>query len=249
MGRLVGKVAIVTGAARGIGAGIVERLVEDGAAVVLGDSRADLGAVTAARLGAVFQPCDVASEADVAGIVAAAVERFGQLDAFVQNAGIFPMHDVEDIPVEEWDRVLAVNLRGCFLAAKHALPIMKRRRYGRLVFTSSITGPRVVPPQHAHYAASKAGINGLIRAVALEAAPFRVTVNGIEPGNIMTEGMQTERSAEYIAAMQAAIPMGRLGTVRDVANAVLFLVSDEADYITGTTIVVDGGQILPEGRG
>lgn len=248
MGRLVGKVAIVTGAARGIGAGIVARLVEEGAAVVLGDARAELGAATAARLGAVFHACDVAQEADVAGIVSQTVERFGQLDAFVQNAGIFPMHDVEDIPVAEWDQVLAVNLRGCFLAAKHALPVMKRQRAGRLVFTSSITGPRVVPPQHAHYAASKAGINGLIRAVALEAAPFAVTVNGVEPGNIMTEGVQSERSPDYIAAMQAAVPLGRLGSVRDVANAVLFLVSDEAAYVTGTTIVVDGGQILPEGR-
>jgi 3-oxoacyl-[acyl-carrier protein] reductase len=249
MGRLDGKVAIVTGAARGIGAGIVERLREEGAEVVLGDSRAELCAATAARLGSVFQPCDVSLEADMAAIVALTLARFGRLDAFVQNAGIFPLNDVEKIPVEEWDRVLAINLRGCFLAAKHALPAMKAARRGRIVFTSSITGPRVVPPQHAHYAASKAGINGLIRAVALEAAPFGITVNGVEPGNILTEGVQSERSPAFIAEMERSIPLGRLGSPRDVANAVLFYVSDESAYVTGTTIVVDGGQILPEGRG
>jgi 3-oxoacyl-[acyl-carrier protein] reductase len=106
----------------------------------------------------------------------------------------------------------------------------------------------VVPPQHAHYAASKAGINGLIRAAALEAAAFGVTVNGVEPGNILTEGVAAERSPEYVAAMAASIPLGELGTPRDVANAVLFLASDEARYVTGTTIVVDGGQLLPEGK-
>jgi 3-oxoacyl-[acyl-carrier protein] reductase len=108
---------------------------------------------------------------------------------------------------------------------------------------------RQCAPGHAHYAASKAGINGLIRAAALEAAPFGVTVNGVEPGNILTEGMRAERSPAYIAAMERSVPLGRLGTPRDVANAALFLASDEAAYVTGTTIVVDGGQILPESRG
>jgi 3-oxoacyl-[acyl-carrier protein] reductase len=248
-GRLDGRVAVVTGAAQGIGAAIALRLAEEGARLVIGDLREAQGQELARRIGGVFQRCDVASEADLQGIVATAVERHGRLDIMVQNAGIFPLNDLVDIPVEEWDRVLAVNLRGCFLAAKSALPAMRVNGYGRIVLTSSITGPRVVPPRHAHYAASKAGINGLIRAAALEAAPFGVTVNGVEPGNIMTEGVMAERSAEYIAEMKASIPMRRLGTPRDVADAVLFLVSDEASYITGTTVVVDGGQTLPEGKG
>ena len=247
-GRLNGRAAIVTGAAQGIGAAIAMRLAEEGAAVVVGDLREAQGRALAERIGGAFRRCDVASEADLGGIVADAVERHGRLDILVQNAGIYPMNDLVDIPVEEWDRVLAVNLRGCFLAAKAALPVMKAAGYGRIVMTSSITGPRVVPPRHAHYAASKAGINGLIRAAALEAAPFGVTVNGVEPGNIMTEGITAERSPEFIAEMQASIPMRRLGTPRDVADAVLFLASDEAGYITGTTIVVDGGQTLPEGK-
>ncbi|HMR32797.1 MAG TPA: SDR family oxidoreductase [Geminicoccaceae bacterium] len=247
-GRLNGRAAIVTGAAQGIGAAIAMRLAEEGAAVVVGDLREAQCRALAERIGGAFRRCDVASEADLKSIVADAVERHGRLDILVQNAGIYPMNDLVDIPVEEWDRVLAVNLRGCFLAARAALPVMKAAGYGRIVMTSSITGPRVVPPRHAHYAASKAGINGLIRAAALEAAPFGVTVNGVEPGNIATEGLAAERSPEFIAGMEASIPMRRLGTPRDVADAVLFLASDEAGYITGTTIVIDGGQTLPEGK-
>ena len=134
------------------------------------------------------------------------------------------------------------------LAARSALPYMKEKGYGRMVFTSSITGPRVTSPGHGHYSASKAGINGFIKSAALEFAAHGITVNGVEPGNIMTEGMKIERSADYIRAMAESIPLGRLGAPRDVANAVAFLASDEASYITGTTIIVDGGQTLPEGK-
>jgi 3-oxoacyl-[acyl-carrier protein] reductase len=247
-GRVQDRVAIVLGAARGIGAGIAERLAEEGAKFVIGDLRDDLGEATAERLGGTYQRCDVGEPDAIDAIVAATVAEHGRLDIMVQNAGIFPMNDLVDIPVEEWDAVLRVNLRGCFLATRAAMKIMRGQHFGRIVLTSSITGPRVVPPQHAHYAASKAGINGLIRSAALEAAPFGITVNGVEPGNILTEGIETERSAEYIAAMEASIPMGKLGTPRDIGNAVLFLASDEAAYITGTTIIVDGGQLLPESK-
>jgi 3-oxoacyl-[acyl-carrier protein] reductase len=124
---------------------------------------------------------------------------------------------------------------------------MQAQRYGRCVFTASITGPRVSVPAHAHYSASKAGIVGFIRAAALEAAPYGITVNGVEPGNIMTEGLRQHRPPEFIRMMEAAVPLGRLGTPRDVGQTCAFLASDEAAYITGTTIVIDGGQILPEG--
>jgi 3-oxoacyl-[acyl-carrier protein] reductase len=124
---------------------------------------------------------------------------------------------------------------------------MKPQGAGRMVFTSSITGPRVASPGHGHYSASKAGINGFIRAAAVEFARHGITVNGVEPGNILTGGMKTHRSAAFIQAMEASVPLGRLGTPRDVAYACLYLASDEAAYVTGTTIIVDGGQILPEG--
>jgi 3-oxoacyl-[acyl-carrier protein] reductase len=181
-------------------------------------------------------------------LVEATLARYGRVDIMVQNAGIYPYTMLPDIEVEEWDAVLGVNLRGCFLAIRACARPMRAQRYGRVVLTSSITGPRVSSPGHGHYSASKAGINGLIRAAAIELAPDGITINGVEPGNILTEGIQAERTPEFIRAMEESVPLGRLGTPRDVAHAVLFLASDEAAYITGTTIIVDGGQILPEAK-
>ena len=142
---------------------------------------------------------------------------------------------------------MAVNLRGTFNAARAALVPMKAQGFGRMLFTSSITGPHVTSPGHGHYSASKAGINGFIRSAALEFSGYGINVNGVEPGNILTEAIQLHRGAAFIKSMEDAIPLGRLGSPRDVANAFLFLASDDASYITGTTIVVDGGQLLPEG--
>lgn len=247
-GRLEGRVAIVIGAARGIGAAIAERLAADGARLVLGDTEAEAGAATAARLGGRFVATDISRKADADAIVRAAVDGFGRLDILVQNAAIYPWTLIEDIEPEEWDRVMAVNLRGTYLAARAALPAMRAGGGGRMIFTSSITGPRVTSPGHGHYAATKAGINGFLKSAALEFSGYGITVNGVEPGNILTEGMQQHRSAEFIAMMQRAVPLGRLGTPQDVAATVAFLASDDAAYITGTTIVVDGGQTLPEGH-
>jgi 3-oxoacyl-[acyl-carrier protein] reductase len=245
--RLQDRIALVIGAARGIGAGIAARFVEEGAKVIIADRTDSVGAATAARLGGHFIGIDVAEKAGAARAVAAALERHGRLDILVQNAGIYPWTLIENIAPAEWDNVLGVNLKGTFLAAQAALAPMKAQKYGRMVFTSSITGPRVTSPGHGHYSASKAGINGFIKAAALEFAPYGITVNGVEPGNILTEGVQEGRSPAFIKSMSDMVPLGRLGTPRDVANAVLFLASDDAEYITGTTIIVDGGQTLPEG--
>ena len=251
-GRVDNRAAIVIGAARGIGAAIAERLIEEGARVIIADTLEAEGRATAGRLSergeATFIAADVSEKASVDALVEATLARFGRVDILVQNAGIYPYTMLPDIPVEEWDAVLGVNLRGCFLAVQACARPMRAQQYGRIVLTSSITGPRVSSPGHGHYSASKAGINGLIRAAAIELAPDGITVNGVEPGNIMTEGMQAERSPEFIRAMERTVPLGRLGTPRDVAHAVLFLASDEAAYVTGTTIVIDGGQILPEAK-
>jgi 3-oxoacyl-[acyl-carrier protein] reductase len=251
-GRLENRVALVIGAARGIGKGIAERFIEEGAKVVIGDCEASIGEATARALGraerAWFVHTDIARKEEAEKAVKAAVEHFGGLDILVQNAGIFPWNLIEDIEPEEWDSVLAVNLRGTYLAARAALPIMRSKGGGRMIFTSSITGPRVTSPGHGHYSASKAGINGFIKAAAIEFAAHGITVNGVEPGNILTEGVTQQRSAEFLRSMEEAVPLGRLGTPRDVANAVLFLASDDASYITGTTIIVDGGQTLPESK-
>ncbi|MEO5805467.1 SDR family NAD(P)-dependent oxidoreductase [Devosia sp.] len=245
--RLQDRVALVIGSSRGIGKGIAQRFVEAGAKLLLGDADLEEGRATAAGMGAMFTPLNVANFAEVEAAVALAVKTYGRLDIIVQNAGIYPWQLIEDTSADDWDRVMAVNLRGAFNAARAAVPVMKAQGYGRILYTSSITGPHVSNPGHGHYAASKAGINGFIRAAALEFSTYGVTVNGVEPGNILTEGIQEHRGAEYIASMEAAIPLGRLGSVRDVANAFLYLASDEASYVTGTTIVVDGGQLLPEG--
>ncbi len=247
-GRLENRAALVIGAARGIGRAIAQRFAEEGARVVIADVEVEAGKQTAEELGAHFIETDISKLDQAVRAVEEVVNRFGYIDIVVQNAGIYPWTLIEDTSPEEWDTVLAVNLKGCFLAARAAVPHMKARGSGRLLFTSSITGPWVTSPGHGHYSASKAGINGFIRSAALEFSSYGITVNGVEPGNILTEGMQAHRSPAFIKSMQDAIPVGRMGTPRDVANAYLFLASDEADFITGTTIVVDGGQILPEGN-
>jgi 3-oxoacyl-[acyl-carrier protein] reductase len=246
-GRLEGRIALVVGAARGIGKGIAERFAEEGARLVLADTSAEAGQATAKQLGAIFVRTDISRMEDAEAAVAAAVEHHGRLDILVQNAGIFPWQLIENTSVEDWDRVMGVNLRGTFNAARAALAPMKRQGFGRMLFTSSITGPHVTSPGHGHYSATKAGINGFIRSAALEFSGYGITVNGVEPGNILTEGVQEQRDAAFIKSMEDAIPLGRLGSPRDVANAFLFLASDDASYITGTTILVDGGQLLPEG--
>jgi 3-oxoacyl-[acyl-carrier protein] reductase len=247
MSRLQGKVALVIGAARGIGEGIAQRFAEEGAKLVIADTEVEAGRDTARRLGGLFVETDISRPEQAGRAVSTAIDGFGGLDILVQNAGIYPWTLIENISPDEWDKVMAVNLRGTFLAARAALPHMKAKRSGRMIFTSSITGPRVTSPGHGHYSASKAGINGFIKAAALEFSGHGITVNGIEPGNIETPGLTLHRSEAFIRSMAAAVPLGRLGTPRDIGNCALFLASDEASYITGTTIVVDGGQTLPEG--
>ncbi|HQZ11343.1 MAG TPA: SDR family NAD(P)-dependent oxidoreductase [Devosia sp.] len=248
--RFHGKAVIVTGAARGIGCAIARRFVAEGAMVVLADRNKELVSAAAASLTGpghgLALDVDISTEIGAARAVAFALERFGRLDIVVSNAAIYPFSLVHDISVEEWDEVLGVNLRGAFLIARAALEPLKQSGSGRIIYMSSITGPRVSSPGHAHYSASKAGINGLIKTVALEFAGHGITVNAIEPGNIMTEGLAAERSEAFISSMCDSIPLGRLGSTEEVASAVAFLASDEAAYITGTSIIVDGGQTLPE---
>lgn len=245
--RLEGRAALVIGAARGIGAGIARRFAQEGARLGIADLDVE-GARLADELGGFFRRTDIADPAEAEAVVGAVVERYGRIDILVQNAGIYPWTLIEDTTAEEWNAVLGVNLGGCFLATKAAVKPMKAARYGRIVLTSSITGPRVTSPGHGHYSASKAGINGFIRSAALEFAGYGVTVNGIEPGNILTEGMKAHRSPEFIADMERSIPVGRMGVPEDVAAAATFLASEEAGFVTGTTLIVDGGQILPEGN-
>ncbi|MEI9427344.1 MULTISPECIES: SDR family oxidoreductase [unclassified Mesorhizobium] len=247
-GRLEDKVALIVGGARGIGKGIALRFAEEGARLVLADTEEEAGQASADELGVPFIRTDISQMRDAEAAVAMALKHHGRLDIIVQNAGIYPWQLIENTSADDWDRVMAVNLRGTFNASRAALVPMKAQRFGRMLYTSSITGPHVTSPGHGHYSATKAGINGFIRAAALEFSGYGITVNGVEPGNILTEAIQQHRGAAYIKNMEDSIPLGRLGSPRDVANAFLFLASDDASYITGTTIVVDGGQLLPEGK-
>jgi 3-oxoacyl-[acyl-carrier protein] reductase len=145
----------------------------------------------------------------------------------------------------DFDSVMATNLKGTFLAISACLPAMKEKKKGRIILTSSITGPVTGSAGWAHYGASKAGQMGFMRTAAIELAPHGITVNAVLPGNIFTEGLR-DLGQDYIRSMEASVPMGRLGSVTDIANAALFFATDEAAYITGQGLVIDGGQILPE---
>lgn len=242
--------AIVIGGARGIGEGVVEVLVEQGARVVLADVRDDLASEVARQHGDRVIPvkADISSGADMQRVVAETVARFDRLDILCQVAGIYPARPLEDVPEEEWDRVLSINLKGAFLAMKAAIPVMKRQKYGRIVLTGSITGPIVSWPEHAAYASSKAGLVGLAKTAAIECAPFGITVNVMAPGNVETPNLRIERGPEHMANMARSVPAGRLASPRDCGNAVAFLASDNASYITGTVLVLDGGQVLLEAK-
>jgi 3-oxoacyl-[acyl-carrier protein] reductase len=187
----------------------------------------------------------VTDVSSVEAAVAAAVEHWGRLDIVVANAGIYPHIALADLTTEDWDRVLAINTRGALYAMQAALPPMVARRYGRVIFMSSITGSVVGQPGYGHDGASKAAMLGLMRSAALEVAADGITVNAILPGNIRTPGFG-DLGHEHEQRMLAAIPLGMFGEPEDVGWALRFLASPEARYISGQTLIVDGGQTLPE---
>lgn len=248
--KLTGRSAIVTGASKGIGLGIARALAAQGAKVTLaarGSAALEEARAQIAQAGGAVRTatCDVADWEQVRAMVDEAAEAQGGLSILCANAGIYPQTTMEAMDPAEWDHVMAVNLRSAFLAVKAAQPHLRRAGGGRVVLTSSITGPCTGYRGWSHYGASKAAQLGFMRSAAMELAKDKVTINAVLPGNIITEGFEGN-GPEYLAAMEASVPLGRLGTVDDVASAVLFLVSDEAGYITGQHIIVDGGQIVPE---
>lgn len=244
------KKVLVTGGSRGIGLGIALRFARAGYCVgILGRNPQHLIAAqdTAAKEGLTLQGyrCDLQDWSQLNEAVSRFATEHNGLDILCTNAGIFPSAPLAEMTEQQWDDVLAVNSKGTFLSVKAALPWLKQAEYGRVVITSSITGPITGYPGWAHYAASKAAQLGFMRTAALELAQDNITVNAVLPGNIFTEGLEN-MGEEYIAAMVNAVPLKRLGTVDDIAAAVQFLASKEAGYITGQTLIIDGGQILPE---
>jgi 3-oxoacyl-[acyl-carrier protein] reductase len=247
---LVGRSVIVTGSSRGIGRGIALRFGQVGCKVLvvarkLAEAQAVAAEVTTAGGHAEAFAADVTQQDDTGAMVQAAMRSFGGIDILCANAGIFPAARLWAMTAADFDSVIATNLRGTFLSVSACLPHMKTRRSGRIILTSSITGPVTGFPGWAHYGASKAGQLGFMRTAAIELAPYGITINAVLPGNIATEGL-ADLGDEYIRAMESSVPMRRLGSVTDVSNAALFFASDEAAYITGQSLVIDGGQILPE---
>jgi 3-oxoacyl-[acyl-carrier protein] reductase len=245
-----GRSVIVTGASKGIGKGIARVLAAKGARVLvvarnIGPAEATANEIRAAGGKASALAADVSSWPDAQRIAAEATAQFGGIDILCANAGIFPAAMLHELTPEAWDEVLGTNLKGTFLTIKACLPAMKARRKGRIIVTSSITGPITGYPGWTHYGASKAGQLGFMHTAAIELAPYNITINAVMPGNIKTEGLD-DLGSEYLGKMTASIPMKRLGSVEDIAYAALFFASDEAAYITGQTLIVDGGQVLPE---
>ena len=247
---LQGRSAIVTGGSKGIGRGIAETFAAAGVNVLVSArNQADLDAAVDALAG---QPgrvsglsADVTNPDDCRRTVETAVERHGGLDIVCANAGIFPSGKLEELTPDDIEEVLAVNFKGTVFVIQAALPALTASGRGRVIVTSSITGPITGFPGWSHYGASKAAQLGFVRTAAMELAPKQITINAVLPGNIITEGL-IEMGQEYMDRMAASIPAGRLGSVADIGNAALFFATDEAAYITGQTLVVDGGQILPE---
>jgi 3-oxoacyl-[acyl-carrier protein] reductase len=245
-----GRSVIVTGASKGIGKGIARVFAAKGARVLvvarnIGPAEATANEIRAAGGKASALAADVSSWPDAQRIAAEATAQFGGIDILCANAGIFPAAKLHELTPEAWDEVLGTNLKGTFLTIKACLPAMKARRKGRIIVTSSITGPVTGYPGWTHYGASKAGQLGFMHTAAIELAPYNITINAVMPGNIKTEGL-AGLGSEYLGQMTASIPMKRLGSVEDIAYAALFFASDEAAYITGQTLIVDGGQVLPE---
>jgi 3-oxoacyl-[acyl-carrier protein] reductase len=247
---LQGRSAIVTGGSKGIGRGIAETFANAGVNVVVtGRNQSDIDTAVAELAGTAGTvsgfAADVTSPDDCRRAVAAAVERHGGLDIVCANAGIFPSGRLEDLTPEDIEQVIGVNFKGTVYIVQAALSALATSGHGRVVITSSITGPITGYPGWSHYGASKAAQLGFLRTAAMELAPKKITVNAVLPGNIITEGL-VEMGQEYMDQMAAAVPAGKLGSVADIGNAALFFATDEAAYITGQTLVVDGGQVLPE---
>ena len=244
---LKGRSVLVTGGSKGIGKGIARVFAEAGAKVAIMARQLDLAQAAAKDIGhAAFGiGGDVTLLSSLEAAMASVIKQNGALDVLCANAGIFPAARLEEMSEAQWDEVMDTNLKGTFLTLKAAIPHLKKSDQGRVIITSSITGPVTGYPGWTHYGASKSGQLGFMRTACLELAKYGITVNAVMPGNIMTEGMAGNGEA-YIKSMEASVPLKRLGTPEDIGHAALYFASKEAAYVTGQTIVVDGGQILPE---
>jgi len=241
------KTVLITGAAQGIGRSIAEIFAENGARVLLLDTNKQAIQNLAGQLRKQGKKAESYS-IDLAdhNAIFHLMKNIPTLDILIHNAAYFPLTPLEEITPEILYRTLAVNLSALFWLTQAALPSFRLQGCGVILVTSSVTGPRVAYPGLSHYAASKAGVNGFIRNAAVELAAYNIRVNGVEPGMIRTPAMDNLGDEPLSSAIARTMPLKRLGEPADIAHAMLFLASDQASYITGQTLVVDGGVTLPE---
>ncbi len=248
MNRLVGRTAIVTGGAKGIGRGIAEAFANEGADVAIADvatnDQASPVIETIKRAGrrGLFVQTNVADEQQVQSMVESVHVAFGHIDILVNNAGIFTQSLVENLSIADWDKVLGVNLRGTFLCTRFVLPHMLERGWGRIINIASQLG-YIGGQEVAHYSASKGGVIAFTKALAREVATRNVLVNAIAPGPILTDLLASE-TEEWKAAKLAELPIGRFGEVSEVAPTAVFLASDDATYYVGQTLGPNGGDVM-----
>lgn len=229
-----GKVAIVTGGTMGIGKGIADRLAARGAKIVI-------SARHRSPSKHYFVRCDVSSYKEAQNLVQQAIKKYKKIDILVNNAGIYPFVSLKDMTEQQWDQVINVNLKGVFNCTKAVLPHMMKRKYGKIVNISSIAGHCVGFQGLAHYCTTKAGVVGFTKAAALDLAPYKINVNAVAPGAIETPGVSKALDKKARQMYISMIPARRMGKPSDIAEAVAFLASDAANYVTGHTIVIDGG--------
>lgn len=243
------RVAVVTGGGRGIGKGIARKLAAAGAGVIVGDIDMAQAQLTADEIRRKHEKVmaaqvDVRQERSIAELIKKALDGFGNVDILINNAGIMFRTRLMNISVDEWERILRVNLTGPFLCTKAVIPLMKKNGFGRIVNISSSAGRSVSTLGGVHYTASKAGLLGLTRAVAKEVAPFGITVNAVCPGLVDTQMARETTNQQELENFLDSFPIKRLGTPEEIGELVVFLCSENASYITGASLDINGGDLM-----
>ena len=242
--RLENKVAIISGGSRGMGAFEAALFVQEGAKVIIGDVRDEEGRDLAKHIGsnAVYMHLDVTSEKDWAAVVKEATDRYGKLDILVNNAGVSARGTIEETSVDDWDRVMGINAKGVFLGTRAAIPVMRKSGGGSIINISSQLGLVGMAESSPQYQSSKGAVRIFTKSAAIQYAPEGIRVNSVHPGPIVTPMTEARRSDSAVQqVMFSRIPLGRYGKSKDVAYGVLYLASDEASFVTGSELVIDGG--------